>query len=926
MQHDCLLLYISSVPDNSGVYFKNLNNWVHCFCALTFDLEVGQSLEIKYPNEAELTKTEVLNICYLSFPDSNSDCLGDTQFYFRIRRSSRGKEITNPQLVQYNKILTQIIFLVLFFFDKLKTLLCHVSMVLLTQLPLVNFYQFVVCKIAPAFFSAGLPLIEAVSQEMNHWDPPVPGALLNLPLMGSVIKLRLPSRIDKPGVREDLIGLQKMNESCYTLLNVYEPDLYECLSLYLPHLHMLWELPIVIMAPSPDVSSVVVQSLISLIWPLQYRYDYRPYFTIQDSDFKEYLLSQPGIQHHVILGTTNLYFIKAMENWPHVLRLSTDSKRKGKRISGAHKIRRHIGLKGMEEKSGKCYFNFMAASIEINMNFKGIHTNRPKEAQSMMIRRHFMDLTHSFLFPLEQYVANTMPLQKDISPWKDAPRLREFDKEEFLKFVENADLPSRTGIKGDWINLYRLFCDTKTFTYWLKQRQTEVNTRLRMLHLEALAGATVDCTLQSKIEVEVVDFILKLRDALSFAESHRELVNDELLCRVNDHYRKALQYKMFISQTLSIGMTLWRKKVFQSAAVMVRRCYCKKLGPIDEECEEVKAWRGQLTDAEQERLKVAIYEYNLYKYADATLPSNLNVSHLRKLLLMDTKTLRLKYLTYLGKKEKRRVREEEKKREKIELGKQIKEKIQAERANAKHITYALGHNFIMRRMIDTTMNKIDDARLIFASMFAPKIVFDMGFLSELSPIETDLTWIQLREAYYVNRNHQAPFAVHLTDCNFHHPSWSESQRYFMGGLPTYALDMDSENFTKLYDPRQLVYLSPDARKMLDSVEPDKVYIIGAMVDKPNKTNCTLGKAKQFNIAAAKLPIDKYIKWECGSKSLTLNQVLSILLEVNSNGGDWAAAFLKHVPKRKLVNKDTRVSKLIRQQIREREEYMLSLHQ
>ncbi|KRX91462.1 Protein DENND6B, partial [Trichinella pseudospiralis] len=424
------------------------------------------------------------------------------------------------------------------------------SIVLLTQLPLVNFYQFVVCKIAPAFFSAGLPLIEAVCQEMNHWEPPVPGALLNLPLMGSVIKLRLPSRLDKPGVREDLIGLQKMNESCYTLLNVYEPDLYECLSLYLPHLHMLWELvllgePIVVMAPSPDVSSAVVQSLISLIWPLQYRYDYRPYFTIQDSDFKEYLLSQPGIQHHVILGTTNLYFIKAMENWPHVLRFSTDSKRKGKRTAGTHKIRRHIGLKGMEEKAGlfskyKCLLSKHGVLMKKLM--KGTHTNRPKEAQSMMIRRHFMDLTHSFLFPLEQYLANMMPLQKDISPWKDAPRLREFDKEEFLKFVENADLPSRTGIKGDWINLYRLFCDTKTFTYWLKQRQTEVNTRLRMLHLEALAGAAVDCTLQSKIEVEVVDFILKLRDALSFAESHRELVNDELLYRVNDHYRKALQY------------------------------------------------------------------------------------------------------------------------------------------------------------------------------------------------------------------------------------------------------------------------------------------------------------------------------------------------------------------------------------------------
>ncbi|KRZ68066.1 Protein DENND6A, partial [Trichinella papuae] len=449
-------------------------------------LEVDLFFQIKYPNEAELTKTEILNICYLSFPDSNSDCLGDTQFYFRIRRSARGKEITNPPLVEYNKMCPSALeidpdyFFGFVFFRQVKDSSLprgyfQKSIVLLTQLPLVNFYQFVVCKIAPAFFSAGLPLIEAVCQEMNHWEPPLPGALLNLPLMGSVIKLRLPSRLDKPGVREDLIGLQKMNESCYTLLNVYEPDLYECLSLYLPHLHMLWELvllgePIVVMAPSPDVSSAVVQSLISLIWPLQYRYDYRPYFTIQDSDFKEYLLSQPGIQHHVILGTTNLYFIKAMENWPHVLRLSTDSKRKGKRTGGTHKIRRHIGLKAMEEKSGlfskyKCLLSKHGVLMKKLM--KGIHTNRPKEAQCMMIRRHFMDLTHSFLFPLEQYLANTMPLQKDISPWKDAPRLREFDKEEFLKFVENADLPSRTGIKGDWINLYRyenfyLLVKTKT--------------------------------------------------------------------------------------------------------------------------------------------------------------------------------------------------------------------------------------------------------------------------------------------------------------------------------------------------------------------------------------------------------------------------------------------------------------------------------
>jgi hypothetical protein len=33
----------------------------------------------------KLSENEKTNICYLSFPDSNSGCMGDTQFHFRIR-------------------------------------------------------------------------------------------------------------------------------------------------------------------------------------------------------------------------------------------------------------------------------------------------------------------------------------------------------------------------------------------------------------------------------------------------------------------------------------------------------------------------------------------------------------------------------------------------------------------------------------------------------------------------------------------------------------------------------------------------------------------------------------------------------------------------------------------------------------------------
>lgn len=57
-----------------------------------------------------------------------------------------------------------------------------------------------------------------------------------------------------------------------------------------------------------------------MIFPLRYCADYRPYFTIHDSDFKEYTMkSNPPPP--VILGVTNPFFAKTLQHWPHVIRM-----------------------------------------------------------------------------------------------------------------------------------------------------------------------------------------------------------------------------------------------------------------------------------------------------------------------------------------------------------------------------------------------------------------------------------------------------------------------------------------------------------------------------------------------------------------------------------------------------------------------------
>ena len=101
------------------------------------------------------------------------------------------------------------------------------------------------------------------------------------------------------------------------------------------HLHNLWYLweltltgaPLLVLTRSPASSSSAVLALLSLISPIEYRGDYRPYFTIYSADFKHY--SQlcdvdPSSLPAVLLGVTNPFFLKCCEKWPNILIMGDD--------------------------------------------------------------------------------------------------------------------------------------------------------------------------------------------------------------------------------------------------------------------------------------------------------------------------------------------------------------------------------------------------------------------------------------------------------------------------------------------------------------------------------------------------------------------------------------------------------------------------
>uniref|UniRef100_A0A4W3KEV7 DENN/MADD domain containing 6Aa n=1 Tax=Callorhinchus milii TaxID=7868 RepID=A0A4W3KEV7_CALMI len=447
-------------PDESPTLpWDRFSAWVHSICVVGFDLELGQAVEVIYPSHAKLSDKEKTSICYLSFPDSNSGNFADKHFSFwKLPDSIPGKDSAHYYGYVYFRQVR----------DKtLKRGYFQKSLVLISKLPYVNFFHSLLKLIAPEYFDKNEPCLEAACNDLDRWPAPISGKLLNLPIMGVVIK-------------------------------------------------MLWELvllgePLVVMAPSPAESSETVLTLVCCILPLKYCSDFRPYFTIHDSEFKEYT-TRTQAPPSVILGVTNPFFAKTLQHWPHIIRIG-DMKPAGD-IPKQVKVKKLKNLKTLDSKpvlTSICYpivssrkqlfSNPCLRTIPILLiSLQGIQQKRPSEAQSAIIRRYFLELTQSFIIPLERYVASLMPLQKSISPWKSPPQLKPFIAEEFLKTLEKAGPQLTSRLKGDWIGLYRQFLKSPNFDGWFRLRWKEMTQKLSALHLEALCNAVSTTEGNKKLE------------------------------------------------------------------------------------------------------------------------------------------------------------------------------------------------------------------------------------------------------------------------------------------------------------------------------------------------------------------------------------------------------------------------------------------
>ncbi|XP_004079902.1 tRNA methyltransferase 10 homolog B [Oryzias latipes] len=202
------------------------------------------------------------------------------------------------------------------------------------------------------------------------------------------------------------------------------------------------------------------------------------------------------------------------------------------------------------------------------------------------------------------------------------------------------------------------------------------------------------------------------------------------------------------------------------------------------------------------------------------------------------------------------------------------------------------------RLSKRVWKAITKERLADAQSTGLKLCVDLSMTDRMSDKEISRLAGQLRRLYGSNKKATWPFHVFLTDLGEDSRLYRECIRMNDGFL-NYMMDITEKGVLELFSPESVVYLTPDAEEALETVDPDKVYVLGGLVDESIQKKLSLSKASDLSVRTARLPIDEYMIKKDNvknfhSKILAINQVFDILLTFFESGS-WTKSLQAWFP-------------------------------
>ncbi|KAH9248472.1 hypothetical protein BASA81_013871 [Batrachochytrium salamandrivorans] len=311
--------------------------------------------------------------------------------------------------------------------------------------------------VTPAF--QGMAMLEAACFNIAAWPPP-PSSLspersycsivLQIPFLGGAQRFSFPPtarfpqlhELPRPGMPQ-VITAGTIDSQPMLCTPGHFSQLFER---SVDSLWMCWELmvlaePIMVMGDTPKACSKMVWTLVELIKPIPFGGDFRPYFTIQDADFKRLTNRTMPPPQGTVLGVTNRMFQNALEFWPHTIRVA--------RPQPVTPIK-----------------PFGGASLS-NMNNRGTGSTNKRR----------LDASIESMTPLSRYFESMIvgnPSHMSLSCLRSRPDIKPFQQDTFLRQIEQSIPILPVTAKRPIPELYRQFLKSPNFATWLQHRTAEV--------------------------------------------------------------------------------------------------------------------------------------------------------------------------------------------------------------------------------------------------------------------------------------------------------------------------------------------------------------------------------------------------------------------------------------------------------------------
>lgn len=540
-------------------------SWLVCFCSVEFDLDVGQKMEHVVPPDS-LTSKEQSDIAFHAFPDSMSlelqacSSVRDSLFFVRTRRE---------------RLLYGFVFCRQRQDERLARGGDQRAVAVISTQPFSGILRPLAQLVGLEYFNGGAAALDGIWEETRLWAAPNHTKVSQLLLKNHTLVTQLPAFSLFPPPVPQLPALpsrsssgsssrhhrhrSSQSRSSFSRLSVgrgsfgammwdsaegvvpmfSDSDVFGPFESVLPKLWSLWELaltgqPLAIIAPTPGECSMAVTSLISLISPVPYSEDFRPYYTIHDSTFHELIMAhevfqkaggRPGelqLEPHLpkLIGLTNLYFLKALPTWPNVLSIGEKPtlapgyaapKSRFQKFNPRYAIQalreRGLGAQVLLSQHVENLWMGSAPLVKPDLELcRAISSRGPPgsskhapgggSSRSDIIRKHFASLTAAFLEPFQGYFVPIEGLRlSDIPADMGCSGLPDFDKVSFMESLATwpfaRALTDRIPAQRDVTSLYEKFLASPNFKVWFSRHQKLVAQELGLPHGEVKEYETV---------------------------------------------------------------------------------------------------------------------------------------------------------------------------------------------------------------------------------------------------------------------------------------------------------------------------------------------------------------------------------------------------------------------------------------------------